>query len=907
MRLLALAALAAIPVLAQTPSTVSVSSPQPALISGQQMQLSALARDSSGKAVTTAVFTWSSNHPEFATVDSKGMVTATGLGVADITAQTGNVRGTARVQSVPLMITVTPPQATLNIGQSQQFSASAYDVNGSVMSGVTFVWSSNGDNGGLSVAGTVDQNGLFTALGSGHFTVRAIVYYPGYTGDYVSQVFGSADVTVPGARDYKLTKLLSTDSIRQGPRLRPRRHLLAVNEQGRIAMNASLDGMSSGLISWDNGTLNLLASGGIAGVVPNGPVWDFSDPVMNSSGAILTRIDEVGTGSSIALIQNGVVNTVNVDGEILQSDEVNSGGTVVSRYALNDNGDFVFRVNFRADSLSPTVNGYYRYSLGRLAVDLTQGTSLPGLTSPYSFGSEFGLDNNGIFYFTATDGTNTGLFREDSQGVVTRVLLTGDSVAGTAITSIQQVAVEPSSGDVMVMGFSNPLGWYIARYSGAAITSAPAFWNRNQYFTILSFNRGGPALLGYGNNGYGVYTYNKGNVTPVLLPGSLTPAGEIITTIQSAALLGNGDVFAEVGTPSTAMTVIRLGPRRSTLFSAGARVGAAVNLTFRDIVPGARQGPVQFTMAGNSASIFQADAQGLSPVLLTGDSLPGDGVFMGIYTTRETPSGDLYVMTDQSIHRISGGKPTTIAAFSQTCEPSITCYTPFALAVNDNGGLAGIMNSSTVQRVGILQGSTMQIILRMGDRISGAGTVTGWNTGDFAMDASGRVMLNITGTTGSGYFLYSQGTWSPVVLLNVTNIGGVVSGISQLKAAGNTFYAFLSLTNGNFFIASWDGKWNPLISRGDSSPDGNQITNINSFDVNRNGDIGVVCNLNGTFIVMVRSADRTRVVHLQGDPIAPNWWVRTYGPLNLRDDLKVYFTAWSLLDQYALFEADPVN
>jgi len=170
-------------------------------------------------------------------------------------------------------------------------------------------------------------------------------------------------------------------------------------------------------------------------------------------------------------------------------------------------------------------------------------------------------------------------------------------------------------------------------------------------------------------------------------------------------------------------------------------------------------------------------------------------------------------------------------------------------------------------------------------------------------------MVLINGSTASGYFLYSGGTWSPAAVINATDLGGAVTSLFGLKAVGGLFYSLISLANGNFFIASFDTQWNPLVVRNTPSPDGNTVSAINGFDVNHNGDIAYIANLNGTGAIMVQSPDKTRMVFFASEPVTDTFWLRGFNNtgIDLRDDRTVYFTAWSLADEYALFMAKPLN
>ena len=65
-------------------------------------------------------------------------------------------------------IEITPLNASLNVGETQQFAATGYDQYGVVMTGIAFTWSSS--NG---TVGTVDSDGFFTASVPGSTWVNA--------------------------------------------------------------------------------------------------------------------------------------------------------------------------------------------------------------------------------------------------------------------------------------------------------------------------------------------------------------------------------------------------------------------------------------------------------------------------------------------------------------------------------------------------------------------------------------------------------------------------------------------------------------------------------------------------------------------------------------------------------------
>ena len=134
------------------------------------MRLSAEVRDQTGRVMTDAVVSWSSLDTTIVTVDSAGVVTATGPGSAEVTARAGSAAGTAQVSVRPSVafVKVTPPMATVPVGDTLRLSAEARDANGHPVAGAEFSWSS-----GDPAVAVVDDGGLVRARAEGMTTVTA--------------------------------------------------------------------------------------------------------------------------------------------------------------------------------------------------------------------------------------------------------------------------------------------------------------------------------------------------------------------------------------------------------------------------------------------------------------------------------------------------------------------------------------------------------------------------------------------------------------------------------------------------------------------------------------------------------------------------------------------------------------
>lgn len=133
--------------------------------------LTATARDANGTVITGASIAWSTGDAGVATVSSSGVVTGVSPGSTTITATSGGVTGTASitVQLAPVdSIAVTPSNSTIDPGQTVQLTATLYDLQNNVLTGLTVTWSSSD-----ATKVTVDSNGLATGVRKGTVTITA--------------------------------------------------------------------------------------------------------------------------------------------------------------------------------------------------------------------------------------------------------------------------------------------------------------------------------------------------------------------------------------------------------------------------------------------------------------------------------------------------------------------------------------------------------------------------------------------------------------------------------------------------------------------------------------------------------------------------------------------------------------
>ncbi len=174
--------------------TITVSPNQSSMPVGETRQLTATGNFSDGSIQNlTQSATWISSGLAIASVNTQGVVTAAGVGAAQVSATSQGITGSASVtvaQPVLLTITISPNQSSLPLGESEPLTATGNFSDGSTRNLVQSVmWTSS------LAAASVSVQGVVTGTSLGVAQVSA-----------VSQgITGSASVTVGAAALLSIT------------------------------------------------------------------------------------------------------------------------------------------------------------------------------------------------------------------------------------------------------------------------------------------------------------------------------------------------------------------------------------------------------------------------------------------------------------------------------------------------------------------------------------------------------------------------------------------------------------------------------------------------------------------------------------------------------------------------------
>ncbi len=152
---------------------------------GQADTLQATVKDQFGNTMSGVAVTWKSASSAVAVVDNAGVVTAMGVGSAQLTATAGNKSVSATATMVPMVKTVVIDRSSLtlnDIGLTDTLHATVRDQSANVLTDRPVAWQSS-----APAIATVSSTGIVRSAGTGTAQITATA----------NNVTGSASVTIP--------------------------------------------------------------------------------------------------------------------------------------------------------------------------------------------------------------------------------------------------------------------------------------------------------------------------------------------------------------------------------------------------------------------------------------------------------------------------------------------------------------------------------------------------------------------------------------------------------------------------------------------------------------------------------------------------------------------------------------
>ena len=154
-------------------TTISITPSDHSLNKTETKEFNATGLDQYGNSMDEITFDWSSSNETVGTVNSNGLFTAITMRSTMVNATNGSIVGSASVAvgytPVLKVINITPSNASLYVGDEEQFTATGRDQYDNIITGIIFSWTiSDG------TVGTVNSDGYFKALAPGSVILYAI-------------------------------------------------------------------------------------------------------------------------------------------------------------------------------------------------------------------------------------------------------------------------------------------------------------------------------------------------------------------------------------------------------------------------------------------------------------------------------------------------------------------------------------------------------------------------------------------------------------------------------------------------------------------------------------------------------------------------------------------------------------
>ncbi len=156
--------------------TIQAPAGQAALVQGESLQLSFVAINADGDTIQGQNPVWVSEDTTILTVSNTGLVQAVSTGQTSVKAILGDIESDPIFISVVVdnstlaSIQITPLFSNIQLGESQQFTAKGFNMDGDSLSGLNFIWESSDPS-----LATIDAHGLAQGLGGGTVSIRARV------------------------------------------------------------------------------------------------------------------------------------------------------------------------------------------------------------------------------------------------------------------------------------------------------------------------------------------------------------------------------------------------------------------------------------------------------------------------------------------------------------------------------------------------------------------------------------------------------------------------------------------------------------------------------------------------------------------------------------------------------------
>ena len=885
---------------------------------GEEIRLAVAARTALEQIVLDAPLTFTSSQPAILAVDGRGIVRALRPGQANITVRSGNQQNIVEILAAPKRIVVDPPVRDIFVGERIQFSATAYDANDNPIPNVAFTWAVTGANGNqINAAAIVANSGLLTSNGASEVTVRANLNFSARADRFPPQWIGTGRVNIRPRADYRVARLLSTEDVRGNYTMRRVLSNVAGNDRGQLVFRASLDGISTCVVLYDQGKFRCVANAGEPRPLGGNIVTPFGQAAINNRGEILVGASGIG----LLQIDKDGHQTYPIQDGAYFGDFVMAGGFTVSKKALNDYGEIAFAFNYRRTADNITLRGLARLNQGEPEFVWSSDQPLTGLTGTVTI-EDWGIDRDGVVYFQAAGSAGRGIFRAARFEAPRRLIGLTETNEGSAVTGLSGLQVAEDGSIAFLINRQNGvISIGRMRAGSAAIESIRTTGNPSNPLAIAS--TGSILFRGDTGAGYGLYRWEGAQAT-LVLPRRNTPSGEAVTAFNAGTISASGEVYAQAATATREFVLFGARDSAPLLLQTNGEIAVSGRIHLpvgAALVPGEKAANARLRL-GDVRSAYEIDGGKLLPKLVDWDMLPDNTRFFGDGGSFEEPNGDMMFVVNNAIFRQKPAGIEIVLRNQLTSDDNqrLAFSSGIRPAINPAGAMALVAVTATGERRIYLRTPAGQLE-PMGavnvSRVAGGDVITAVRS--LAIDNLGRVMAQLdVRNTPSSLYLWTGRDWAAVAVPAQTMVAGqpIRDLVRGPLAGGNKFYLIVNLgeagqTSLPVIMEFGTDRWTPILTVGDALPQGGSIASFGVFDANDRGEVAVAINGNtgGSTGLMLRTADgNLRLVQQIVRPTSVDAeYVISFSEVDLRADGRVYFGSMTIKDAYTIFVAEPAR
>ncbi len=891
---------------------------------GETLQLRALLRNVDGSAWELPLV-YSSENPSIADVSSDGRVTSRKFGSVRLrvsTPQLAGVFGSFVLRVIPYYVKILPESAQIEVGQSYQLEAFAYDFFNQPVPGIAFKWELFNSLSQAYPLASIDDSGLLTALAASPLYVRASLTYEG-----LSSRPGSFDtwavIEVSPKKSYTPSILYSDEnSFAHGPAaLRPAPGFFVSNGQGSLVFTGSLNSYAGAVFEYSGGTLTALASAGVPSPFPGGVVAGFQGASVNRTGQTLIAVNagENRNDGGILLCAQRTCEYVVLDGFASAGQFAGLAFPRIGSESLNARGAFVFVALFRPPDATAR-DGLFLYDHGVLTLLWDAAKTLPNQTGPRmqfvldivdrtSWSPLTGLsldDQDNVVFIGQRENQSSGRclyrFPASAPARIESLFCAGSTLAGLGqIKAFGNLRARPDGAIGLRLDIGNAS--YLAILKSGKLTTLPLLGNANT--RLLSVE--GPQVLFYGRaksstnqelEGLLRWTWSASSTTIVRvatrLPDHATVNESGITTLVDAPF-----VVSEIQPTGTSSEILGI----------GRPAGILQALHVRGLLRAQSAADRVRLLVGEPTALLEIAGNTARAILLLGDPLTdAKTIFLGAESIFEDETGVLTVTNNGEIFRSENGAWRKLIALDQNVGGARIVRAK-ALAVNRAGQMIfECITTANDRRVFRFVSAQLTELLRQGSYLPvWGGDVLNWTQA--SLDDGGRLMMRFDVPGGKpGYYFHNGSIWSASVVENQTQVDGQrVVELFHLQALRNKFYARFVLTapfRNAAVMESSDGQnWKVRAKTGDVLPVGPKLAFIHDFDANTNGELLIsgTVEFSGIPILLSQKGAQLEYVHMLSQPITDSTYLVRYDSIDIREDGSIIFSAYDASDRPVIY------